>query len=79
MWDEAMIQEHKEGWGNKFAGWMQTIANSTASNAFSVFVHSDTNRVLRDKLKQLTAVAAALVDHFMIMWRNEMGLELHTH
>ena len=68
-----MIQEHEEGWGNKFAGWMQTIANSTASNAFSVFVHSETNRVLRDKLKQLTAVAAALVDHCMIMWLYEMG------
>ena len=49
MWDEAMIQEHNDNWGEKFAGWMQTIVNSTASNAFSVFMHSETNRVLRDK------------------------------
>ena len=48
-WDEAMVAEHKAQWAETFAHWMQGIVNSTEGNAFSIFMHSETNRVLRDK------------------------------
>ena len=46
--DEAMVAEHKAQWAETFAQWMQGIVNSTEGNAFSIFMHSETNRVLRD-------------------------------
>ena len=48
-WDDAMVAEHKAQWAETFAHWMQDIVNSTEGNAFSVFMHNETNRVLRDK------------------------------
>ena len=48
-WDEAMVAEHKAKWAETFAHWMQDIVNSTEGNAFNIFMHSETNRVLRDK------------------------------
>ena len=50
-WDEAMVEEHNGEWAETFAGWMQdalTYYVSTA-NAFSTFMHNETNRVLQDK------------------------------
>ena len=49
QWDEAMVAEHKGNWAALFAGWMQNIINSSESNAFSAFMHEETNRVLRSK------------------------------
>ena len=43
-----MVAEHKAQWAETFAHWMQGIVNSTEGNAFSIFMHSETNRVLRD-------------------------------
>ena len=46
-WDQAMKTEHKAEWGQKFAQWMQEVidATKTKSNAFSLFVHSESIRV----------------------------------
>ena len=49
QWDDAMVEEHKGKWAALFAGWMQNIMNSSESNAFSAFMHDETNRVLRSK------------------------------
>ena len=49
QWDDAMVEEHKGKWAALFAGWMQNIMNSSESNAFSAFMHEETNRVLRSK------------------------------
>ena len=45
-WDEAMVKEHKEAWAKTFAGWMQGILASTNPNEFSLFMYSETVRVL---------------------------------
>ena len=47
-WDEAMVAEHTAQSGETFAHWMQGIVNSTEGNALMIFMHSETNRVLRD-------------------------------
>ena len=59
-----MVAEHKAQWAETFAHWMQSIVNSTEGNAFCIFMHSETHRVLSDKQnigfawKLRTAVAA---------------------
>ena len=47
-WDEAMVAEHGANWANTFAGWMQTVLDSTSSNAFSKFMYDESVRVLKD-------------------------------
>ena len=50
-WDLAMLNEHKENWPKIFAGWMKTLCDQLedrSSNAFSVFVHSETTRVFNE-------------------------------
>ena len=51
QWDDAMVDEHKNKWAALFASWMQNIMNSSESNAFSAFMHDETNRVLRSKFQ----------------------------
>ena len=49
MWDKAMLEEHGQDWGGTFASWIQNVINDCsggANNAFSVFVHAETRRVL---------------------------------
>ena len=48
-WDEWGVGEYKNKWGETFASWMQDILTSPVINAFSTFMHTETNRVLRDK------------------------------
>ena len=55
-WDEAMVEEHKGKWADTFAGWMQNIVDSPEANAFSAFMHAETNRVLRARVKNALAV-----------------------
>ena len=55
-WDDAMVEQHKGKWAEIFAGWMQEIINKPESNAFSVFMHNETNRVLKEKVKNVLAV-----------------------
>ena len=38
------------------AGWMRNILDAPEDNAFSAFVHAETNRVLRDRVKNVLAV-----------------------
>ena len=48
-WDHKMLEEWGMDWGGKFAHWIQGVVNemeSGASNAFSLFVNSETRRVL---------------------------------
>ena len=47
-WDDAMVNEHKGGWANTFAGWMQNILDSAESNSFSKFMYDETGRVFSD-------------------------------
>ena len=44
-WDKAMLTEHKADWPELFATWMQEVLNDNRSNAFSIFVHTETCRV----------------------------------
>ena len=44
-WDDKMVAEHKQNWPEVFAGWMQHVMNDDRSNAFSVFVRDETQRV----------------------------------
>ena len=55
-WDDAMVEEHKGKWAETFAGWMKNILDAPEANAFSAFVHAETNRVLRDRVKHVLAV-----------------------
>ena len=43
-----MVTEHGANWADTFAGWAQTILDSTGSNAFSKFMCDETVRVLQD-------------------------------
>ena len=57
-WDDAMLEVHGKKWGETFAAWMQNIIHEseTKTNAFSVFMHTETNRVLRDRYKNALVV-----------------------
>ena len=51
-WDSVMLNAHKENWADTFASWMQRVLSDWkggVSNAFSLFVHSETCRCLRDE------------------------------
>ena len=54
-WDDAMVEEHKDNLAETFAGWMRHILDAPEANAFSAFVHAETNRVLRDRVKNVLA------------------------
>ena len=56
-----MVEEHKGKWADTFAGWMQHIVDSSETNAFSAFMHAETNRVLRERVK--TALTVPGVSH----------------
>ena len=52
-WDGKMLEEHGENWPAVFAGWVQRVLDESeggASNAFSIFVHSETRRCFEDQL-----------------------------
>ena len=43
-WDKAMLTEHGADWPEVFATWMQNVLNVNRSNAFSIFVYTETCR-----------------------------------
>ena len=44
-WDQANLTFYGEHWATIFSGWVQGVLDDERSNAFSVFVHSETMRV----------------------------------
>ena len=44
-WDQEMVNQHGKNWAALFARWMQEVLDDNRSNAFSLFVHNETNRV----------------------------------
>ena len=44
-WDTAMVSEHGAEWAETFSGWIQQVLDDQRSNAFSLFVHSETKRL----------------------------------
>ena len=49
-WDEKMVADHKKQWPEVFAGWMQHVLNDVRSNAFSLFVRAETERVFSEEM-----------------------------
>ena len=51
-WDKKMSEEHKDQWGNVFAGWMQGVLEKMReeNNAMSEFVYSETLRCFADEV-----------------------------
>ena len=47
-WDQKMLAEHGGEWARVFAGWMENVLEDDRSNAFSLFVYSETLRVFKD-------------------------------
>ena len=47
-WDLHMVHEYGAAWADTFAGWIQEVLDDDRSNAFSLFVHSETKRVFKD-------------------------------
>ena len=45
-WDAKMLAERKGKWPELFASWLQAVVVDERFNAFSVFVHKETCRVL---------------------------------
>ena len=51
-WDARMVEEHKDRWGSHFASWTAAVLEDLEngiSNAFSLFVHSETRRCFGDE------------------------------
>ena len=51
VWDEKLLGEFMGNWGETFASWIQKVLlelNEGKSNAFSEFVHSETERHFKD-------------------------------
>ena len=44
-WDQEMVAEHGATWAVVFSEWMHSVLDDERSNAFSLFVHSETCRV----------------------------------
>ena len=44
-WDQAMVAAHGDKWASVFSQWMQNVLEDERSNAFSLFVYSETCRV----------------------------------
>lgn len=44
-WDQEMVARHGGNWGLRFSEWMQGVLEDERSNAFSLFVNSETCRV----------------------------------
>jgi len=44
-WDTEMVTQHGANWAALFSAWVQNVLEDKRSNAFSVFVHSETCRV----------------------------------
>ena len=55
-WDDAMVEQHKGQWAETFATWMEHVISSSETNAFSQFMHTETNRVLRHLFPKVLAV-----------------------
>ena len=55
-WDDVIVEQHKGQWAETFATWMQDVLNFSETNAFSTFMHTETNRVLRDRFQKVLAV-----------------------
>ena len=47
-WDEAMATQYGVNWASIFAGWVQNVMDSEASNTFSKLVYDETCRVFHD-------------------------------
>jgi hypothetical protein len=47
-WDQQMVADHGANWAATFSGWVQGVLNDTRSNAFSVFMYTETSRVFSD-------------------------------
>ena len=60
-WDEKMVTEYGKDWAETFAGWMQSILDSEASNAFSQFMYNETCRVLHESTALAVPGAGAAV------------------
>jgi len=46
-WDKKMVEEHGKEWAAAFSSWIQCVLDDKRSNAFSMFVHSETRRVFQ--------------------------------
>ena len=47
-WDQAMLVQHGKDWAAVFSGWVQELLDDEGkSNAFSLFVYSETCRVFQ--------------------------------
>lgn len=44
-WDQEMVTQHGVNWASIFAGWVQNVLDDERSNAFSLFVYSESCRV----------------------------------
>ena len=44
-WDQEMVTQHGVNWASIFAGWVQSVLDDERSNAFSLFVYSESCRV----------------------------------
>ena len=57
-----MAREYTENWGGKFAEWIQGVIvrfKKGEANAFSLFVHSETTRVLQGE----RVLQVGIIDH----------------
>ena len=46
-WDKNMVKEHGADWAQVFSEWIQGVLDDERSNAFSIFVYSETCRVFK--------------------------------
>ena len=46
-WDAAMVTQHGANWAARFSAWAQNVLEDKATNAFSLFVCSETCRVFQ--------------------------------
>jgi hypothetical protein len=44
-WDQAMVTAHGKEWAKLFSAWVQGVLNDERSNAFSLFVFNESQRV----------------------------------
>ena len=55
-WDNIMVETHGENWGDLFGEIIQNVVNELQAgnqNALSVFVHNETTRVIKPRVKTL--------------------------
>ena len=46
-WDKDMVKQHGADWAKVFSQWIQGVLDDERSNAFSIFVYSETCRVFK--------------------------------